>query len=125
MSVVLAKILGLYFLSVGLAFIINPDRLRQLYPQIKRDENFLLLGGMLALLIGAFVVALHNIWSLDWPLIITVLGWWSLLKGFGLLVYPDFIKYFSFLENRSNLFYRLISLVYLCIGLFLVCMGWK
>lgn len=125
MSVVLAKILGLYFLSVGLAFIINPDRLRQLYPQIKRDENFLLLGGMLALLIGAFVVALHNIWAFGWPVIITVLGWWSLIKGFGLLVYPDFIKYFSFLENRSDLFYRSISLVYLIIGLFLVYMGWK
>lgn len=124
MSLVLAKIFGIYFLAIGLAFIVNPDRFKKMYQQIAKDENFLLMAGMLALLIGAVVVTLHNRWVLEWPVIITVLGWWSLIKGLALFIYPDFIKLFSFLQNRSNFFYRIISIIYIAIGLFLGYKGW-
>lgn len=123
MSLVLAKILGFYFLAIGLAFLIQPDRLRKMYPKLFHDENFLLMGGILALLIGAVIVSLHNDWIWAWPVIITVLGWWSLIKGFALLVYPQSIKLFSFIQNRSNHFYRAISLIYLILGLFLLHKG--
>jgi uncharacterized protein YjeT (DUF2065 family) len=125
MSIILAKILGLYFLAIGLAFIIYPNRLRKVYPQVMKDEGFLMLGGMFALLIGAVVVSIHNVWVLGWPIIITVLGWWSLIKGFMLLVNPSFIRFFSFIQNRSDTFYRVVSSIHLVIGLFLVYKGFS
>jgi uncharacterized protein YjeT (DUF2065 family) len=124
MSVILAKILGIYFLAIGLAFIIYPSRFKRMYQQTVKDENFLFLGAILALLIGAVIVSIHNRWVLGWPLIITLLGWWSLLKGFALLAYPPLIKFFSFIQNKSNRFYRMISIVYLAIALFLLYHGW-
>lgn len=124
MTIILAKIFGLYFLAIGLAFIANPDRLKSMYQQIKSDENFLLLGGMLALLIGAVVVSTHNVWIFGWPVIITLLGWWSLIKGFALIIYPDFIKVFSFIQNRSDMFYRIMGPVYAAFGLFLLYKAW-
>ncbi|MBA3958222.1 MAG: DUF2065 family protein [Parachlamydiaceae bacterium] len=123
MSLILAKIFGLYFLAIGIAFMVAPERLRKISQLAKNDENFLFLGGLLALLIGAVVVSIHNIWVLGWPVIITILGWWSLIKGFALLSYPGFINLFSFVQNRSDLFYRSISLIYLVLGLFLVYKG--
>ncbi len=125
MSIILAKILGLYFLSIGLAFLIHPDRLRTIYPRVIKDESFLMIGGMIALLLGAVVVSIHNTWVLGWPIIITLLGWWSLIKGFMLLVTPNFIRLFSFIENRSDTFYRVISAIYLVLGLFLVYKGFS
>lgn len=124
MSIILAKIIGLYFIAMGIAFLSNPARLRRMYPQIMNDENFLLLGGMFALLFGAFIVSVHNIWVWEWPVIITILGWWSLIKGFVLLINPASVKFFSFFQERSNLFYRSISLFYLILGLFLAYKGW-
>jgi hypothetical protein len=124
MSIILAKVFGLYFLALGLAFIINPDRFKKIYQQVVEDENFLLIGSMLALLIGAFVVSVHNIWVSEWPVILTLLGWWSLIKGFALLVYPNSIQLFSFIRNRSTLFYRAIGLLYLALSLFLIYKGW-
>ena len=91
MTIILAKILGLYFLAIGLAVLIDPDRFRKIYQQIKNDENFLLMGGILALLIGAFVVSVHNNWVLGWPVIITLLGWVGLIKGFVLIAYTLFM----------------------------------
>ena len=124
MSIILAKIFGVYFLVIGLAFLFNINRFRGIYNQVIKDENFLLLGGILALLIGAVVISVHNDWVLAWPLLITLLGWWSLIKGSALLIYPESIKLFSFIQNRSDTFYRTLSLVYVVVGLFLVCKGW-
>lgn len=124
MTIILAKIFGLYFLAIGLAVLIDPDRFKKMFQQIMNDENFLLMGGILALLIGAFVVSVHNHWVLGWPVIITLFGWLSLMKGFVLLIYPGSLKLFSFIQNRSNLFYRGISLFYLVLGLFLLYKGW-
>lgn len=124
MSLILAKILGLYFLAIGLAFLINPERFKRLFPQIAKDENFLLLGAIMALFIGATIISLHNEWSLGWPLIITLLGWWSLIKGFVLLSYPESIQWSSFIQNQSETTYRIISLLYMVLGAFLLYKGW-
>lgn len=124
MTVILAKIFGLYFLVLSFAFLFNPDRFRRLYQQIEKDENFLFIGGILALLIGAFVISVHNVWVLDWPVIITVLGWWSLIKGSILLISPRSIILFSFIQNRSDMFYRLISVFWMALGIFFIYKGW-
>lgn len=123
-SMMIAKVLGAYFLAMGIAFFINPDRFRKIFSSIANDENFLFLGGIIALLIGAVIISFHNIWVLAWPVIITILGWWAVIKGFAFVVYPGFINYFAFIRNRSTLFYRAVSLVYIVLGLFLIYKGW-
>src|SRR5262245_36429617 len=115
-SHIFAKVLGLYFLAIGLAFLINPNRFRNIYQDTVRDQNFLLLGAIIALILGAFIISIHNKWIWGWQVIITILGWWSFIKGFGLLVYPEALQYFKFMENRSNTFYRSISLFYIIVG---------
>jgi uncharacterized protein YjeT (DUF2065 family) len=124
MTFVLAKIFGLYFLAMGIGFFFNPERLRSIYQQVLNDKNFLFLGGIIAILLGAFVISTHNQWVWGWPVIITILGWWSLIKGYALIIYPRSIELFSFIQNRSDTFYRIISLFYLVLGLFLLYMGW-
>lgn len=124
MTIILAKIFGLYFLAIGIALVINPNRFKKIYQQSMDDENFLLFGGVLALLIGAFIVSIHNVWVLQWPIIITLLGWWSLSKGFFLLIYPEFIKLFSFMQTRSIKFYQILGLTYIVFSLFFIYKGW-
>ncbi|CRX37875.1 hypothetical protein [Estrella lausannensis] len=125
MSLILAKVFGLYFLVIAAAFFLNPDRFKNLYGKIAHDENFLFLGGLLAVLIGAVIISLHNEWVWGWPVIITILGWWSLAKGGALLAFPESIKFFSFIQNQPPMFYRILSLVYFGLGLFLAYKGWR
>lgn len=125
MSLILAKVLGLYFLVIGAAFLFNPERFKNLYGKIAHDDNFLFLGGLLAVLIGAVIISVHNEWVWGWPVIITVLGWWSLIKGGMLLIFPDSIKFFSFIQNQPLMFYRILSLIYLGFGVFLAYKGWR
>lgn len=125
MSFVLAQIFGLYFFTLGLVFLLNPERFQNIFKQVRNDPNFLFLGGIIAVLIGAVIVSVHNIWILAWPVLITILGWWSLIKGFLILSYPKFLDSFAFLEGKSPLFYRGLALLYVLLGLFLLYNGFR
>lgn len=124
MTIILAKFFGLYFLALGLALLINPERFKGLYKNFIHEDSFLILGAIVALIIGAFVISVHNEWVMGWPLLITVLGWWSFIKGFALLAYPDFAKHFQFMSEKSNAFYRGIASIWLVLGAFLAYHGW-
>lgn len=123
MSLIFAKIFGIYFLSIGLSFVINPDLVKR-YAKLVKDEGFMTLGAIMALVLGATVISLHNIWSFEWQVFITILGWWSLFKGFGIMAYPDYVKYLSFFFNRSETFYKGIGVLWIAIGLFFIYHGW-
>lgn len=124
MTLILAKALGLYFVAVGLALVLNPSRIKTLYQQLIKDESFLFLGAIIALLIGAFIISVHNLWVAGWPVIITLIGWWSLIKGFILLVYPEALKPLWSKALNSPEFIRIAGVVWLVIGAFLAYHGW-
>lgn len=125
MSLILAKFLGLYFIGIGIVAFVNPNRFGKMCNafRVKEGDAAVYLGGLIAMMFGAFIVSVHNFWVMDWPVIITILGWWGLIKGVGLLIYPGFIDLFSFVFNRSDKFYRCLGIVYLLIGLFLLYKG--
>jgi hypothetical protein len=125
MSLILAKFLGLYFLCVGISAVLNPNRFGKIFDTFKQNEGILTLGAIIALIFGALIVSVHNIWVMDWAVIITILGWWAIIKGVGILAFPRFLDLFSFISKRSDSFYRVIGLIYSLFGLFLAYKGWK
>ena len=53
---------------------------------------FTLSTGYISLLMGVVAVILHNVWVLDWTLIITILGWATLSKGIMKTAFPEYIN---------------------------------
>ena len=88
-SIFLARFLGSFFLIFGLLFIIT----RQLGKTIEMTENkaFVISTGYISLLLGLATVVLHNIWAADWRVVITILGWSTLIKGILKIGFPEFI----------------------------------
>jgi hypothetical protein len=52
------------------------------------SRALIFITGVLALLAGLAVVNAHNLWVLDWRLIVTILGWLLILRGIMNLVFP-------------------------------------
>ena len=125
MTIILAKILGLYFLGIGVALLFNLKRFKELYQQIAQNNIFCYLGGVLALFLGAFIVSVHNVWVMEWPVTLTILGWLSLIKGFWLLVCYRCVQVFSFMSQRSNVFYKIIGVFVTLLGIFFTYQGWR
>ena len=124
-SIILAKILGLYYLGIGITFIANSGRIVKAYRLIMGNEALLLLSGIIALLFGATILSVHNVWVLSWPVLITVIGWLSFFKGLCLMAWSEFTSYFSFMFGKSNLFYRIVGISISLLGLFFIYHGWK
>lgn len=89
LSIFLAKVIGLYFLIACLAVLINHKPFNQLVNEYVKDRPILLFHSLVALLIGLILVVSHNVWVYGWPVVITAIGWLTLLKGIAHLLAPQ------------------------------------
>lgn len=88
-SVVLARVWGLYLLIFVLSFLLNKKLYSHLLDAMGK-ESIMYVTAFFALLIGVVTVSLNNIWAFDYRGLITVFGWVSIFKGVICLVSPEF-----------------------------------
>ena len=122
-SVFFAKAFALYFLAAGIAMAMNPDRFRSWGKEIMSKDHRAMFAGIMAMILGAFTIAGHNIWVMDWPVMITLVGWISFLKGLAIMICPDFAKKCMPLMKQSDMAYRIGGGVWILVGLFLAYQG--
>jgi hypothetical protein len=112
----LSKALGLYFVIIGVAMILNGKRLKPALMDIMASPGLLLVTGFIALILGILLVLNHNIWVYDWHLIITVAGWAALIKGALLILSLPFFTNICKAWVRNNFTYYVTSLLVLFAG---------
>ncbi len=86
-SIFFARLWGSYSVIFGALFIIT----RQLGKTIEMtdDKKFVISTGYITLIMGLVTVILHNIWVFDWRIIITILGWSTVIKGIMKIGFPE------------------------------------
>jgi hypothetical protein len=86
-SIFFARLWGSYFIIFGLLSIIT----RQLGKTIEMtdDKAFVISTGYITLIMGLVTVILHNLWVADWRIVITILGWSTLIKGILKVGFPE------------------------------------
>lgn len=124
LSIFLAKAIGIYYIIVSLAFLINKTRLRGLIIDTMNNAAFLLLSGFMALIIGILLVVSHNLWVKDWRVIITIIGWLALLKGITIIFSPASLVNLSNKWMQNEAAYYPTFLFVLLIGILLLYFGY-
>jgi hypothetical protein len=77
------------FLVVGISHITMAAAWNDFFALLRsKGRAGVIVNGMLALTVGSIVVAGHNVWS-GLPIIVTLVGWAQLLKGFLHLAIPS------------------------------------
>jgi len=56
-----------------------------------QEVFFTTVTGYVTLSLGLATVVLHQVWVVDWPVISTVLGWSTLIKGIMKTGFPEYI----------------------------------
>lgn len=123
LSIFLAKAIGLYYVFVSIAFLIQKTRLRGLIIDTLNSPAYLLLSGFIALIIGILLVVSHNLWVEDWRVIITIIGWLALLKGMTIILFPQFLVNMSIKWMQNDMAYTLTFLFVLFMGALLLYFG--
>jgi len=121
-SIFLAKFWGWYLIIFFVILSFNPIRIRQIFDDL-RDQKFTILAAFMAIIVGLINVLAHNVWEPDWRIIITLLGWLSLLLGLSLFIFPLIvIKWLEFINVK------LVQVVYtflFLLGIFLLNMVYQ
>lgn len=116
-SIFLAKFWGWYLLIFFLILSLNPKRIRQIFSDLN-DEKFLLITAFLAIMIGLINIQFHNIWELNYTIIITLIGWTSLFIGLALFIFPKpTVNWLAYINVK------LVQVIYMLlffVGLFLL-----
>lgn len=86
-SIFFARLWGSFFLIFGLLFIITRQLGRTI--EMTDDKAFVISTGYITLLMGLVTVILHNLWVADWSVVITILGWSTLIKGIMKVGFPE------------------------------------
>jgi hypothetical protein len=73
-------------------FFVRPKALHDVKRLIVENRAFGLTYGYLSLFLGLTSVLLHNVWVLNWHVLITIFGWLALVKGIIVIAWPEISK---------------------------------
>ena len=123
-SKILARIIGPAMIVPALGIFLNFNTYQSMIGEFSKSPSLCYLGGFMALLMGLVILQFHNKWEAGWPVIITILGWITLIKGLVLVLFPGSLIHLwhPLTANPTAL---IVSLVISCaVGIFLTIKGY-
>ena len=88
-SIFLARLIGPVMTLVGISLLMHETAFRKMAMEFLRSPALIFFSGMILLPAGLAVVLSHNVWVLNWPVIITLLGWIAVISGALRVFAPD------------------------------------
>ncbi|MFA6119171.1 MAG: hypothetical protein WCT85_01300 [Parachlamydiales bacterium] len=123
LSIYLAQLIGLVFFIIGIAFIFKPADFQILAREAVKSYPIIIVVSSLRLIVGLAIILAHNLWVADWRVLITILGWMSLIMAIaGLYFLKDFSKIISKILSHKNA-YVWIGTILSIIGAYLAYNG--
>lgn len=91
----IAQVLGPLYLVAGIGFFANPGMAEKMIGIIDGNAAHGFLWGLPTLAAGLIMLTLHDTWSTDWTVLITLIGWLAALKGVFLMLSPGMVTSLS------------------------------
>lgn len=87
-SPVFAKFLGIYLLIIVIIWLTRRDSFEKGIHDIISSDGMFALSGAIHLSIGLMIAILHPLWTPDWRVLITLIGYISIIQGIVRLAFP-------------------------------------
>lgn len=123
-SIFLAKAIGFYYIIMSLSFFIKKRKLKLQIINMMNNPGLVLATGFIVLIMGILIVVSHNIWTKDWRVIITIMGWMILIKGINVILFPEFLVNMSIKWLQNNTLYYITFYFVFIIGTTLIYYGY-
>ncbi len=117
--------MGIYLIIVSTVMSVSMSQFNTSVNNLIHDTPLMFVTGFFTLVLGILVVVSHNIWQWNWRVLITIIGWLTLLKGMSIILYPQFIDKVTFLFIQNiNIAYIIAGFDFL-LGILLCYFGFK
>ncbi len=123
-SQLLARVIGPYMLIAGLGLFISKDHYLELLDELKSHPLLMMVMGAFTLLLGLLLLQFHNIWTMDWPVLVTLIGWITVIKGTIAMIAPQAMNNLAacFKDNQTIL--NVQAAIAILFGAFMSYMGY-
>src|SRR5262245_6321478 len=124
-SIFLARLIGPVMALVGVSLLVNEAAFRKMAQEALRSPALIFFTGMILMPVGLAVVLSHNVWALDWRVIITLLGWVAVISGALRIFAPDRVTKVgkNFLARKDII--TVAAAIWLVIGAVLCFFGFR
>jgi hypothetical protein len=95
LSILIAKIASVVYLSAALGAVFGRDHYRRVFDDSFKNAALTYFMGFTALIMGCLIVNYHNTWARNWTVLVTILGWLALVKGILIIAFPRFVESYS------------------------------
>ena len=87
-SIFLARLIGTPLLIIGAAVLLNQAWYRTMIREVIASKISFYVAAALGLIVGLAIVLAHNVWTLNWRVLITLFGWINFLRGVITVLFP-------------------------------------
>jgi hypothetical protein len=124
-TVFLARLFGLYCLIMAAAMLLQAEAFVTVVHAFIADAPLVLIASVFTLFGGLALVLLHNTWSGGaLPIILTLIGWLTLIKAVVLLVLPS-AKLATLYGGVSQTHILISGSLTLLLGIYLTVAGFR
>jgi hypothetical protein len=116
-SKIIAALLGPTLVAAAISLLVNIGTAPMIVGELSQSPALVMIAGYAAFVPGLAIVYFHNRWTGGWPVLITVMGWLSLVVGFLRMVFPTQVATLATkIAPSATGFFPVIAVVFLLIG---------
>lgn len=120
-TVLIEQIFGLYLLIMAIVFLTRAKYYRELARNMKVSGS-VFLASSIELMLGLFLVVIHNFWVWEARVVVTILCWVVLIRAIIWLAFPETMIARTKKLAASPAYY-VVSVVMALIGIYLMTRG--
>ncbi len=94
-TTLIAQLAGPTLIAVGLGMLLNRSLYAKMYTAVATEVLAVFFMAIVMIIVGYLIVLNHNLWSTPTEIIVSLLGWGTLLKGIVLVVLPQWTANFT------------------------------
>ena len=126
LTIYLSRLIGVVSLIIAAAMLADKALVVAAIGSMGEDRAPLLLLGFVRVACGAAIVLVHNVWSRGfWPLLVTLVGWFMLVRGVMVLFVPPDVMAGLIAAAHIDDFYYLYAAIPLMLGAYLTLRGFS
>ncbi|MCP5515403.1 MAG: hypothetical protein H7A26_08065 [Spirochaetales bacterium] len=103
LSVLLARIIAVIYISSGIGVITGKINFSAIANEFGRSPVLTYIAGTLAIITGTILVYYHNIWTMNWIVLITIISWMLFIGGIVIIISPRSLLYCKKFYRQSRL----------------------
>jgi hypothetical protein len=115
----IAALLGPTLIASAASIFLNLNAWPAMVEQAFRNPALIFLSGYPLFVAGLAIVYFHNRWTDGWPVVVTVLGWLTVVSGLSRILFPTRLVEIAIRAVQAANVMPIAALIILVIGAFL------